>query len=468
MQTAHSVETEAVPPDALQSSRRAVRSSSARAGIARALVLPVSSVAAISTAHIELGALGSTGFGLLTLMLTLTLLLPFADLGIGAAVTNAVAGTEAAARAQQIVATSLRLLVVAGGAVGALAAVLSVAGSWNGITGVSHVEAPSLGRDMLLVMALFGLGLPLSLGGRILLGLNRYAFFVVAQGLVPLATLGIVYTYRESTAMTPFLLAPFLAQLLVSLAVLGVALYLLHVKPRRFWALLRTSSPQTNREIRRTALPMLLITIGLPVALQTDRLVLSHVSTRDALSHYAIVGLLYASAWSVISSAGLTLWPKFAAMDAASPEHLLAYRRMFRAFFVAGAAGGIAFVVFGPLVTRVWAGSSGGSFGLWCAFALLLLVQSTHLPGGMFLTQPAGLRFQAICVTAMCAVNLPLSIALARMVGAPGPVLASVVTIVSLQLVTARVRILRTADLSEANGARPRFGPRPITSGRGT
>jgi O-antigen/teichoic acid export membrane protein len=454
-------------PEACRSVARVLHTSSARAGVARALVLPVASIAAVSTAHIELVSLGSAGFGLLTLLLTLTLLLPFADLGVGAAVTNAVSGTEAAARAQQVVAASLRLLALTGGAIVALAAVVSAMGLWNQITGVSHTEAPSLGRDMLFVMALFGVGLPVSLGGRILLGLNRYPLFLLAQGVVPFATLGVVYRYRESTALTPFLLAPFASQLLVSLAVLGLALYFLGLRPRQLWASLRTSSPQTNRQIRRTALPMLLITIGLPIALQTDRLVLSHVSTRDALSHYAIVALLYAPAWSVISSAGLTLWPRFAAMDSNSQESLLAYGRMFRAFLAVGAAGAVTFVLLGPLVTRLWAGSTGGSLALWCAFALLLLVQSTHLPGGMFLTQPAGLRFQAICVTAMCAVNLPLSIVLARLIGAPGPVLASTGTILSLQLVTARLRILRTAGVSESDGARPFPSSRPITSGDG-
>jgi hypothetical protein len=76
------------------------------------------------------------------------------------------------------------------------------------------------------------------------------------------------------------------------------------------------------------------------------------------------------------------------------------------------------------------------------AFGGLLFVQAAHLPGAMFLTRPEGLRFQAWCVVGMCLVNVPLSIGLAGALGASGPVIASMVTVLVFQLLTARRLIL--------------------------
>lgn len=421
----------------------ALRESSVRAGATRALLLPMTSAAALYTAHLELDALGASRFGVLTLLLAITLLLPFADLGVGAAVTNAVA-VDSLPEARRVVAASLRLLAVASTAVVAIAAGLTASGLWSSLTGASAQEAPALGRDMFLVMALFALGLPLAVGGRILLAVDRYPLFLLFQACVPFITLGVVVSYRNSTAMTPFLLAPFAAQAAASLAGFTVACRHLRLGPLLLRKLVLTRSRRTARRIRAAAGPMLLVTIGLPLALQTDRLVLSHVSTRHALAQYAIVAILFVPSWSIISSAGLTLWPKFATAKAAiSGKPVVAYRRAFMAFTAAGCVGAAAFLGFGPILTKAWAGSAGGGPLLWSAFAFLLAVQASHLPGGMFLTQPSELRFQARCIGLMCALNLPLSVGLASALGASGPVLASAVAVLGLQLVPARRRILR-------------------------
>jgi hypothetical protein len=59
------------------------------------------------------------------------------------------------------------------------------------------------------------------------------------------------------------------------------------------------------------------------------------------------------------------------------------------------------------------------------AFGALLFVQAVDYPASMWLTDAPGLRFQAIRAVTMTAVNLALSIPLARLLGAPGPVIGS-------------------------------------------
>lgn len=423
---------------------RRMLSSPVRAGITRAILLPLTGAAALGTAHVELAALGPSLFGVLALLLAMTLLLPFADLGVGAAVTNAVAGANRHGDAHDVVTASFRLLLLVGGAVVAVAGMVALAGGWTALTGISSQEAPRLDRDMFLVMLLFGLGLPFSLGGRILLGLDRYPLFLVLQASAAFVTLAIVLWFRDSETMLPFLLAPFFAQTLFMLAGFFVGCRRLGLGGRAS-AAFRRSTHAARAEIRRVAAPMLVITLALPVALQTDRLVLSHVSTRDALTEYAIVAILFAPLWSVLTSAGMTLWPSFAGLRNATGA-VAAYRKALRRFAAAGAVGAIALAVLGPLVAGLWAGSTGASTALWAAFGLLMLVQAAHLPAGMFLTQPSGLRFQAVCILAMCAVNLPLSLALAAAFGAPGPVLASTFAVFVFQFLPAKRRIGRMQD----------------------
>ncbi len=416
---------------------------SLRAGGTRAALLPITSVATLISAHIELRALGASRFGILTLLLTITLLLPFADLGIGAAVTTAMA-THARREREELLAASLRVLFAVAVAAIFVAAVLSLFDVWRRLLGLEAGEVPALNRDMLVVVTLFSVGLPLGVGARVLLGLDRFSTSIVVQALIPFLTLAIVYWFRNSHDVTPFLIAPFVGQIAASLITFGIALRLLRFPASALVARLIRSNRRPSGEIRKTAVPMMLITLGLPVALQTDRLVLSHVSTRSSLSQYAVVSMLYVPSWSIISSAGMTLWPRFARLRArGNLDERLSYDRAFRTFAGVGAVSGIGFVLLGPLITRVWAGQFGGSIFLWCAFAALLLVQAAHLPGGMYLTDPVGLRFQAMCVLAMCGVNLPLSVALAQPLGAVGPVVASTVTILCFQLTTARWLILR-------------------------
>ena len=57
---------------------------------------------------------------------------------------------------------------------------------------------------------------------------------------------------------------------------------------------------------------MMVISMSLPIAFQSDRLVLSHATDSAQLAEYSLGAQLYGPALGVISSAGLALWPVFA------------------------------------------------------------------------------------------------------------------------------------------------------------
>jgi hypothetical protein len=91
---------------------------------------------------------------------------------------------------------------------------------------------------------------------------------------------------------------------------------------------------------------------------------------------------------------------------------------------------------------------------LLVAFAILLVVQSLHATTGIMLISPKGLRFQAICVTALVVTNLPLSWVLAPILGPSGPVFASALTVAVCQLIPGIIAANRVISKQQAAEAR--------------
>ncbi len=64
----------------------------------------------------------------------------------------------------------------------------------------------------------------------------------------------------------------------------------------------------------------------------------------------------------------------------------------------------------------------------------------------MFLTEVSGLRALAVMSAVMLLINLPLSVLLARSLGAVGPVLGSAIAMVVAVLVPTAVLVVRRVD----------------------
>jgi hypothetical protein len=91
--------------------------------------------------------------------------------------------------------------------------------------------------------------------------------------------------------------------------------------------------------------------------------------------------------------------------------------------------------------------ASGGRIHLGlplvAAFSLFLVVQAMKYPLGMYMTDARGLRYQAIMIVTMLPVNLAVSIALARQLGAVGPILGSVIGVLLFQVAASWIFVSR-------------------------
>lgn len=424
-------------PGRLQSISRLLLAS----GGARLVVLPVSAVCGLIGARLTTLAVGIDQFGAVMLVATLSQLLMFADLGAGAAVASGRAqaheepsGTE---QFQRTMLTAIRTTLCATGVLGFTAAVIGVFGAWPVLLGMHDSQfGAEVNIAAVLTLAAFSVSIPFALGADILRGSGRLHEAVVLAGISGPVAL-------TMTAGFYVLHVPPLAYALpipvgVLIGYIGSAIRARYTDRHLVSGLLRKAfQPRRfpGMAISATAAPMFVVMIGLPLALQSDRIVLSHRVDPASLSAYSYVAQLYTPLWSVISVAGLALWPHFAANKLTPAALRKSWSTGLAILSVAGLIAALAFLLVSPVAVQ-WmsADTARPGWSLLLAFAALLVVQSVHLTTGIMLISPGQLRFQAACVVALVATNLPLSWVLAGPLGPAGPVLASAITVAGCQL----------------------------------
>lgn len=397
------------------------------------VALPITAAATLTTAWLVTRYTGEARYGFVALLGATFQLLAFADLGLGAGVVNAVATRDTrpdgVRRALATTARTIRAL----GCVALVLLVVTWLGAvlrwWAPLLGVPADLAGNASLFVALALTPFLISLPLGVGARILVGLGRNAEVAI------LAIAGPVVAVVLTAALIGLKANPLALAVAQSTGVLAVAAITMWRSLRR-WGVgageLLAYPAAGSDQLINTAAPFLVISICMPIAMQSDRLVLAHVSTPAELASHALAMQFYTPVFSVVSVAAVALWP----MYRAHPEQ--AARLWRNSLIILGGSG----IVVGALFA-VCAGPMGRFISgdrvtvgplLALAFALLILVGAVHQPSGMLLTTPQGLRVQAAATTAMLVVNLALSIILARRLGAAGPVLASAISMAVCQV----------------------------------
>ncbi|MEV6768617.1 oligosaccharide flippase family protein [Nocardia sp. NPDC051030] len=386
---------------------------------------PIVALLGLANTAIIVRQTGVEVFGLVSLITTVTLLFPFADLGIGATVLSASAqlnrsSTQRDLLAADVIRRAYRVLSGVAAGVAAAAFVVLATGRWALLTGLSSGSED--GWAITVAAVLFALTIPAGLGVRILIGIDRNE----------LATLVLMSCPAFALLTTLALLAAGVSPIWYCVSAL-VGVLAGHtvgtVAALRLSGLGRSAFAAVGGHRTRLlagSLWLFLVGVGLPAGLQTGRLLLSHLSTPVELSRYALTAQIYGVIWSVISTAGLSYWPVFVKRRGAATETVRIWWRITAIFAGIAAVGTIALAALGP-----WAASilSGGridvSFELALAFGALLVVQSAHLPANVLLTRPNEARWQAGWTVAMAMLSIGLGIVFAARFGAVGVVAAA-------------------------------------------
>lgn len=403
----------------------------------KAAVMGISGILGIITSQLIIANFGTDAYAQYGLLSSIPGLLPFADLGIAAVVINAVAGSSSPKSDEYVrgaILTALRILLVSG----CIFIVISIAiywlGWWPAILGNGLLpgDGPIAACACL---ALFGVALPLSIGQRILVGMERTNIQVMSQIVVAPIILAAVFITVAIAAPAGSFLATFsyVANAINSLICLILAGRL--ISPQLSSAI--RAVPRIRRfpgvRAAHLAWPMLLQMIALPVAMQTDRLLLSHLTTGDELAQYNLGSQLYGIVIQTIAAAGIAFWPIYAKARSASRVESPLVPTVW--FAVCGLALGAALALLSPLVVDF---ISGGKItldtSLIIGFVVFVGLQAAKYPMGMYMTDQEGLRFQTIPIFIMVPLNLGLSWWLIGVVGAGGPIIGSAVSVALCQI----------------------------------
>ncbi|WP_164700495.1 oligosaccharide flippase family protein [Modestobacter sp. KNN46-3] len=427
-----------------------------RSGGVRMLVLPVSAVLGILVTRLVIDNYGLAAFAQYGLLVGIGTLLPFADLGMAAAVVNAVAASpdvRADDHLRRVVVTAVRILLCSAAVLTAVAVGITAAGLWPVLLGSGLLP----GSGPLVAMAcvvLIAVGLPVGIGQRVLAGLGRNHVAIAVLGLQTPLVLGTLVLFLATGVPGGSLIAAVPFAVTLALSVVCTVIAARQLRPTLGRALRDVFRLRSVRGARvfDVAWPMLVQMIALPLAMQTDRLVLSHLVGPGELGEYNLASQMFTPIWAVVNAAGFTLWPVFARARARGAES--SPLPMAAAFGALAAVMTLVVAVASPWLADL---ASGGVItlgpALVIAFGVLMVLQAVKYPMGMFLTDAPGLRYQAYMIVAMLPVNLGLSWVFASWWGAVGPVVGSVVGVLLFQVLGTLVYVRRRLAAAQAEPA---------------
>lgn len=408
-----------------------------RSGLARLLSFVPTGVATLLTSRLIISRFGIDSFDAFMLVLTLINLIPLNGLGVGAAVTTSYAADGPdSEHSRRVTLTAARVLTISTLGTACAALLLSAAGAWPTLLGAS--SGPNLYCG--IAVAVYAVSFVPGLGTNMLLGVHRNHVTVAVQTFfTPTILLGVAAVIAFKVDGDAVMIVPPAA--LVVNNVVGA--WLAGRATGISWSWLIRALPSRVRHpgasIRAMSGPMLIITLGTPIALQSDRIILSHVSTAKAVAEYSVIFQIIAPAIALVAATAQPLWPIYtnARAQGQSGPSLAKVLALF-------CGGGLGFGVVLAVVARPVGHLIGGEhiqIGLSLAIAggLTVLTAAASYPIAMSLMDPDGIR--VICLVTVVAVplNIALSIWFAVLLDAPGPLLGSCVVGILIQSIPALV-----------------------------
>lgn len=418
--------------------RRGLLRSVGGSAAARMLVLPISAILGIFVTRLIIDNYGQASYAQYMLLVGIISLIPFADLGISASIMNAVAGADdprTDARLRGTLVTAMRILSGSASTLIIISIVLTLTDSWEALLGEGLTQpAGNLAAGLCLII--MGLAMLVGFGQRILIGLGLNFLSILVGGLqTPIVLMVLLAAVRLELNIGSYVAVVSYGTLVVTGGIM-LALANRRVRPvlaQAFNGAWHFRSIRGER-VFDTAWPMLIQMVALPLAMQSNRLILSHVSDVDELATYSLASQMFNPIFSVSVAASMALWPVFAKARSRGTDHVSPLRLSLMFAALGLLAVTLMSFLAGPLAQLASGGTIHIPVGLLIAFSVLMVAQTAKSPLGMYMTDAKGLRFQAYMVLLMLPINIGISIVLAEKYGAVGPVIGSIVGVVVFQL----------------------------------
>ena len=317
---------------------------------------------------------------------------------------------------------------------------------WGNVLGDGSFATGAFG----IAIAAYGLSFVPGLAQSVLLGVNRNEITILVQAsLAPAMAAGAGICVLLDADPRWLVVVPGVAVLAISLlnAIVSThdtGLRLLPLVPK-----LPRRRQHPGARIRGIAGPALIVSLISPLALQMDRLVLSHVSTSRDVANYSVTIQVFAPLVALIPAAARPLWPIFARARATGAQ-AVSLGKVLALFVGVTSLASVVLVVLAQPIAHV---ISDDQIDLGIALPVLMaaaaVVQSVAVPVSMALMYPAGLRLIARLAVVSLPVNLGLSIWAGHRFGAPGPLGVGIFVGTFLQTIPALVYLGRHGITSQ-------------------
>jgi O-antigen/teichoic acid export membrane protein len=408
-----------------------------RSAIARTLSFVPTALATLLTSRLIIHKFGIESFDSFALILTLINLIPLNNLGVGAAVTSAYAADgPQSEHSRRVTLTAARTLFISTVGTATVALGLSATNAWPTLLGVA--SGPNLYCG--LSMAIYALSFLPGLGQSMLLGVHRNHVTIVVQTFfTPLILLGTVSIIVFGATGDATMLVPPAA-----LAVINVVTCVQATRSTGIsWLWIMRALPAIQRHpgasIRALSGPVLLITLATPLALQSDRIVLSHVSTTQAVADYSVAMQVFAPALALIAASAQPLWPIYTAARADGKRGPKLGRTLVMFCGAAAVLGTLLALIANPIAAIVGGSQLHLGVILPVVGALGVMTAAASYPVAMNLMDPIGIRLITVLTVTALPLNIGLSVIFGARWGAPGPLFASVLVGIFVQTIPAIV-----------------------------
>lgn len=404
--------------------------------MAKTLLMVVSGLISFVTTRMIIQHFGLVTYAQYGLLASMGALVPFADLGMSAAVINAIAGSEDPSQdrhVRRVLLSAFRVLIGSACVLALIGLSLTMLGLWPAILG-DGLQAGGSGVALACVLV-FALTLPMGVGQRILTGLGKNHVQIRAQFLAAPIMFVAVATLVFAGAKSGNYLAVFSYLSGTAVAATSLVLASRNIRPQVRSALVDVPKIRSVRGARtmHVAWPMLAQMVALPIAMQTDRLLLSHLGNTSDLAEYNLAAQLFGMIVQIVSAAGIALWPLFA--RARSAEEVRSPVSLTYGFLLGGLLAACVLALVSPWVVPILSyGKIQLSPWLLLGFIVFVTAQATKYPLGMYMTDAAGLRFQVLPIFVLVPLNLMISWALIAPVGAAGPIIGSAISVILCQV----------------------------------
>lgn len=398
-----------------------------RAGLAALTALGARGIAILASlvsVPLALHHLGPERYGVWTVISGFTLMLAFADMGLGNGVVNGIAaakGRDDRAAIRALVSSGYAALALVALAVLAIAAVAWPLVPWARVFNVSgalaRAEAPIA---MAVFLCCFALGVPLALVQKVQAALQEGFYANLWQALASLAALAALVVVVFSGLGLPWLVVA------LSGAPLAVALAntLWFFARRRDIAPTRAAvSARATREAAALGLRFFVLQAIGSAAYGLDTIIIAQIAGASAVAGYAVPERLFATITLLVGMAMQPLWPAYGEALARGDRawaRRTAYRSLLAAGLLSAVGAGLLFAL-APWLIRLWVGPGiAAPLPLLAGLAVWKVIETIGTTAAVFLNGAGRLGFQIVTALVSGAAMVTAKIVLVHAIGPAG------------------------------------------------